>query len=460
MEWKIYPSQKGVGDVKTPWLAFLITYSVVIAISLMIRASTWPDKKTVDIVFIFDAVMFPFLVITSLIFIINMFVNAEYYLEASKKEIADWQRYDLKRYANQYLKIADWSLVSPVNDLALKMLKLEGEFPLAPKTVLKITTDIDEFEETRQQQVLRKLLTPMADTLRTYADFDITYWVRAGSEGIEDDVDSILTQLEIKAAENRKIIGLDNCPDYSIIKMMISDSRQMYRYRHLLIICDINSDIESECMETASAFYFCSDYTGQANKRPVYLFQPLIERSDLYQSTSVYLEIEDESTSIPKTLWHTGLSRLEKYPLLKALDDGRVTQNRLELELSLGKRTEGYMWLALAAASDAVKYAQGSQFMAASDRNQAGLMKVSSQQPDEPSEPVMQDQFMPMFSSFYAAIFVLLSSFVGLGLFSEIPSLPISILIVLVILIILVAGGFFLTVLTHDRAWEEMRRFK
>jgi hypothetical protein len=40
MEWKLYPSQKGAGDVKMPWLAFLITYIVVIGISLLLRAST------------------------------------------------------------------------------------------------------------------------------------------------------------------------------------------------------------------------------------------------------------------------------------------------------------------------------------------------------------------------------------------------------------------------------------
>lgn len=389
-----------------------------------------------------------------------MFVSAEYYLEESKKMIADWQRYNLRSYASQHLKIADWSLISSVNDLALKMLKLEGEFPLAPRTALKISTDIDEFEATRQQQVLSQLFSPMAETLKKYPDFDITYWVRAASETIEDDLHTIITKFEIKATGIRTIIGLNECPDYFLISKMISDSNQAYRYRHLLIICDLNNDTESECMETASAFYFCSDYTERDNKHPVYLFQPLTDSNDLYKSTSVYLEIQDNSTSAPKTLWHTGLSRLEKYPLIKALDDKRSAQNRLELELSLGKRSEGYTWLALAAASDAVMYAQGSQLMAASDRNQAGLIRVSSELSDAPQEPVMREHFIPMLSSLYATTFTLLTLFVGLGLFSEIPSLIMSILIALVILVIIMGGGYILTVLNIDRAWEQMRKLK
>lgn len=455
MEWKLYPPQKGAGDVKIPWIAFLITYIVVIGISLLIRANTWPDNKHVDIVFIFDAVVFPFLVVTSVIFIINMFVSAEYYLEESKKMIADWQKYDLKKYASQYLKIADWSLVSPVNDLALKMLKLEGEFPLAPKTAVKIPTDSDEFEATRLQQVLNKLLYPLCETLKEYPGFNITYW--AGSETIKDDLYAIISKLEINATSIRKMIGLNACPDYSLINEMISESKKEYNYRHLLIICDVNTDSESECMESASAFYFCSDYAARNSKHPVFLFQPLTDSNDLYKSTSVYLEIEEKGTSALKTLWHTGLSRLEKYPLLKALDENRTAHNRLELELSLGKRTEGYTWLALAAASDAVMYAQGPQLIAASDRNQAGLIRVSSELPDEPYEPVMDDYLIPLFGSVYTVIFILMTLFMGMGLFGEFPPLILSLLIALVIIVIIMAGGYFLTILTNDKAWEQMR---
>lgn len=460
MEWKLYPPQKGASEFKLPWLAFLITYLIVISISVFIRASTWPDKKHVDAVFIFDSMVFPFLIVTSVISILCMFVSAEYHLAESKKLIADWQRYNLKSYASQHLKIAAWSLVSPVNDLALKMLKLEGEFPLAPKTPVKIATDTDGFEATRIQQVLNQLLSPMAETLKKYPDFDITYWVRAGDESTEDDINSIIAKFDIKINSNRKMIRLNECPNYSHINTMISDSNQEYCYQHLLVICDLNSDAESEYMETASAFYFCSDSTEQDNKCPVYLFQPMTESNDINKSTSVYLEIEDNSASMPKTLWHAGLSRLDKYPLLKALDDGRAAQNRLELELSLGKRSEGYTWLALAAASDAVMYAQGSQLLAASDRNQAGLIKISSELPDEPSEPMIKAHFIPMFSGFYATVFTLFTLFFGLGLFGEFPPLFISILIALVILVIIMGGGYFLTVLTTDRAWEEMRLLK
>lgn len=65
------------------------------------------------------------------------------------------------------------------------------------------------------------------------------------------------------------------------------------------------------------------------------------------------------SVLTPKNLWYTGLSRIEKYPLIQALDEKALSVERLDIDASLGAKSAGYRWLALAFAADAVKYAQG-----------------------------------------------------------------------------------------------------
>lgn len=59
------------------------------------------------------------------------------------------------------------------------MLKLEGEFPLAPKTPLRIEIE-DLFEQTRNEQIFTKLLTPMSMMLNgnNYRGIEIIVWVR------------------------------------------------------------------------------------------------------------------------------------------------------------------------------------------------------------------------------------------------------------------------------------------
>ncbi|QLW87054.1 hypothetical protein HV175_16095 [Klebsiella oxytoca] len=56
---------------------------------------------------------------------------------------------------------------------------------------------------------------------------------------------------------------------------------------------------------------------------------------------------------------------------------------RLDIEASLGERSAGYRWLALALAADAVKYAQGGQLVAVSENNQFSIAALSSRQPPE-----------------------------------------------------------------------------
>jgi hypothetical protein len=59
------------------------------------------------------------------------------------------------------------------------MLKLEGEFPLAPKTPLKIEAT-EAFDQTPDEAVFSRLLAPMADKLKMSAyQLRQTYvWVR------------------------------------------------------------------------------------------------------------------------------------------------------------------------------------------------------------------------------------------------------------------------------------------
>jgi hypothetical protein len=134
-------------------------------------------------------------------------------------------------------------------------------------------------------------------------------------------------------------------------------------------------------MESACALLLTNRYVKIESEKPVYLYQPMAGVNDVEAKVPVYLQTEPVAS--PKTLWYTGLSRAEKYPLLKALDEQKEAPERLDIEASLGERSAGYRWLALALAADAVKYAQGGQLVAVSENNQFSIAALSSRQPPE-----------------------------------------------------------------------------
>jgi len=132
-------------------------------------------------------------------------------------------------------------------------------------------------------------------------------------------------------------------------------------------------------MENACAFLLTNHYVWEEGEKPVYLYQPMSGVTDIEAKMPIYLQVESVLT--PKTLWYTGLSRTEKYPLMQALDEKGQAPKRLDLDASLGEKSAGYRWLALALAADAVKYAQGEQLVASSKTNLVLLRSLLREPP-------------------------------------------------------------------------------
>jgi len=137
MQWWLYEKQKDAQNSGISLWLLIFIYVIVIAFFLFIRIATWPNEKHIDALFFLPAVVLPFLIITALVCLVNTFKSAQIYYAEMRKFIALSQEYHLKEYARQNIIIAGWSMITPLEQPALNMLKLEGEFPLAPKTPLK-----------------------------------------------------------------------------------------------------------------------------------------------------------------------------------------------------------------------------------------------------------------------------------------------------------------------------------
>ena len=380
-QWKIFPPQVLPEKRKTPWVLIILAYVVVISLSLMFKISTWPDNKHVDGLFFFQGIIFPFLIVTTITLYSLMFWSAPDCYFENRKDIEEWELYYMRKYAWQHLVIAGWSSLAPLDNIALQMLKLEGEFPLAPKTPLRIETN-GEFEATRTQQILTRLIAPLAAKLKQYPDFNATIWLRDGDETLIDELRIVLEQ---QGTQVHKINFLTECPHYSLLNEIITEYENEWQYRRLLIFADLYGDEDNKCMESATALFICKEFPHHERPKPVYLYQPLTGDQEFTESVPVFLATAQ--TAVPKTLWYTGLTQIEKYPLMSALGESKAASVRLELETSLGECSAGYRWLALALAADAAQYAQGAQLVAASEKNQPGLIALSSSLPEILSEP-------------------------------------------------------------------------
>lgn len=451
MEWKLYPPQKDPQGIKPHWGLILFLYTIACSIALAIRTFSWPEGKHVDSTFLYYGIIIPIVIISIILSFIAMFASANSFYLDVRKNIADRKLYHIKKYAREYLTIAAWSTVAPVDDIALKMLKLEGEFPLGQKIPRKLELD-DEFLMSRTQQLLEKLLKPISVKLRQHPDLNITCWMRGENESAKSDLIDVLARMNISCREEN-ITPLDECPAYNLLADIIYQSGIIYHPLHLIIIADLHGD-DSRYMENASAFFICENYIAQEKPEPVYLFQPLICEMELTKSVPVFLAAEQAKPA--KTLWHTGLSKSEKYPLLNALSESKTGQDRLSLETSLGEYSASYQWLALAFASDAVMYGQGSQLVATSEKNRPALAILSSEIPKLPAEPEHSEVLTPIHYAFPAMVFSLMM--LTFLVIASAEDLAIYLMIAGAVLVILVTFGlgFVLSKASADQAWSDM----
>ncbi|MEN0631836.1 hypothetical protein [Klebsiella aerogenes] len=457
MEWWLYSEQEDIQD-EMPVLAVVIIYVALIAVCLFIQALVWPENKPVTFEFFIPSVLLPACVLTTILFFVKMVLSATVCYAEIRKYIAKSWEVELKTYARKNIALAAWNALTPLEQPALNMLKLEGEFPLAPKTPLRIEIE-DLFEQTRNEQIFTKLLTPMAMMLNgnNYRGIEIIVWVRGGDNFCVDALRRVLEHLNIPNANACEIEYLTECPEYGMVDKWIAAPDDNVINRIVITVDMHEEDSDSKSMESACAFLFTNHYVRGAGEKPVYLYQPMSGVTDVEEKMPVYLEVE--SVIAPKTLWYTGLSRVDKYPLLQALDAKNLASERLDMEASLGEKSAGYRWLALALAADAVRYAQGEQLVATSENNKFAITSLSSKKTNLPDKAKWGHTIPPVVHSVIVSGGLMISWLFYNVSFTPKPEHISTLWIVASIVIpaiIAVGAGLSLTVLAVNKAYQHM----
>jgi len=415
MKWWLYNEQDEPNRSDLPALQVVIFTLIVVIICVVIRALTWPGDKHVDSTFFSQSIAVPATICLALGCFCMTAISSNRHYDECRLEIAKKRKNELKIYANHNVIIAGWAALTPVDELALSMLKLEGEFPLAPKTPLKIPRQ-EDFEFTANEQLFYRLLTPLIEKLKSsyYPSFEAALWVRGGDASCTEDLRRAFERLGL---ESDRIEYLLTCPGYSLLNDWI-DKAQGYVLNRLLVIVDMHDEEgDPKAMENATALLLTSHYRKTEGEKPVYLYRPITSITDVEITLPVYLQVKP--VSAPKTLWYTGLSKVEKYPLMQGFDEAKLVANRLELETSFGDKSAGYRWLALALAADAVKYAQGDQLIAASDSNRLDIIPLSSRLTDPFTESLFVDYAQPWHWSGLMGVFIAFALVFGPTAFTD-----------------------------------------
>lgn len=456
-EWWLHKEQPDA-DTNVPVAVIVVLYVIFTGMGLLIGILAWPENERVTALFFVPSVILPICLTSVLVYIGFIFHNARIHYAETRKFIAKEREINLQAYARKNVAIAAWSAITPLEQPALNMLKLEGEFPLVPKTPVKIKLD-ELFDQTRNEQIFHRLLAPMAEKLTgyNYRVFEIFIWVQGGNESCIDEVRRALERLGVEHAITCKIEYCKECPDYALISQWANLPDYKIENR-LLVAVDLHEeDGESKCMENACAFLLTNNYVQTEGEKPVYLYQPMSGVTDVELKMPIYLQAG--SVSMPKILWYTGLSRTEKYPLMQALDEKGLGVERLDMDVSLGEKSAGYRWLALAMAADAVKYAQGEQLVASSEKNKFSITSLSSRKTSIPANLLWATWSTPFMPAGMAALFCIFSLFayhISFAVENDPFSVWVVVASIITPLVVFICLGFFVFIFKANEAYKDM----
>ena len=384
MKWRLSENAQTRPEVIPFFAVFLLLLIPVIILIYFFNLSDWLNEKNVAAAILIKGVSTPIVIALTLASILYMSESCKLHYFYMHQYLSAKNNYRVTAYARRNMTLLAWNSLSPVQDIALKMLNMEGAMTLAPETPQLIKNN-DLFDVPRLEDVLRKLAEPLKEKLNEPYSFDVSVWIRGQVVDQSESVRSALTAAGIHTSRIKAINVMDRCPGYSLIESWINAFHADSEGYHLLIIADLQNEQQKDFMESATVFLF-GCYSDRAAK-PLFVTMPLTESNNLAESVTAFFRTKNLPTA--NVLWHTNLERREKYPLFEALNRESVARERLDVDSAFGERSPGYAWLMLALAADAALYALGPQLLAASGKNGFGMMSIATRYATEPTPPEM-----------------------------------------------------------------------
>ncbi|MRS90077.1 hypothetical protein GJV04_08505 [Enterobacteriaceae bacterium RIT714] len=393
MKWTIPAKNNYREPSKFPYKPLLIIIALIFIFFIGYNILTLPQDKNFKEQLFHNGIIIP-MMISFFIWTFTASALRIFFFDYHFSEyLTRYGMYEWKNWAIETLILLNYSSITPVPDLALKMQKLEGEAPISPNTPLIIKTSSDSVDESRLQKVMAQLLEPLKDSLvRGYYPFNTWLYVKGADESVCSELRNLFEILGLDKSRTGEIHFMDKCPDYGLINKWIDEGTWQNR---LLVVIELHDEEHKDFFENASAFIFTADELLKNDDAPLYVLRTM--DSNLYhldKSGSAYLSAQQVQNEKIKRFWSSSLDKQAKFILFSEIDNaktGVMADSRYELELVTGQSTDVQQWLILALAADAAKYGQGHQLIASSDSQKTHMGLVTTKYPGRWGEPYMFD---------------------------------------------------------------------
>jgi hypothetical protein len=289
-----------------------------------------------------------------------------------KRTYSDWRRWAQARVA-----IIGSVTLTPEDDLAVRMLGLEGSPPANSGKTLALRTTEKDGAMSRIQRVLEQLVTPFAPYMNTYAQSN-TFSIIVQSDR-DDDLNDLRSLLRKLVPEDFRFVEISRVTepvDMGLIEKWLS-GRNVPDYCLVLAWQLHAAEAEPTCSEAAVSLLFASHATvanSQGKLKPeAWVFRPAGAAMDnVFDVLKSMLAARQSPLERIKHLWLTHVPGQGKHATLTAIKDAKLDVAAHDLDAGIGLPGPVNILLLQALAARMVQHGQGTQLLATP--RQGGVM--------------------------------------------------------------------------------------
>lgn len=281
-----------------------------------------------------------------------------------------------KSRASEWMRLAEHASIFPVDNAALKMLKLEGEMPVDGDIALRLSVEDDETSGmSRMQIVVQRLLEQLDLThidKRTERPALFLY-VGNTAKSERDDLTSLVQSVHT-SLKQASFHYLDVMPDLSLLQEWADPSFNGFR---LLIIAELHDGDSRNFCEYACALLFSRNRIIGGNRMPVCCFKGMSSKvHHLGKKIDVLLSAEQVKAADLRHVWTADLQGESLHLLMDSLNENNAgIKIRSWQNMRIADTwTAGYQWLMMEWAAKAVRNGQRGQLLAAKENTGEQIM--------------------------------------------------------------------------------------
>lgn len=370
--WKPLLSYPGKTETRFPRLFTAFAAIVATLLTLMFSALTLESEQLTLSLLIWRLLALPVAAcsaVVSLCFVVFQFICIRrIFMQLAYSGIeSDW-----KSRASEWIRLAEHASIFPVDNAALKMLKLEGEMPVDGDIALRLSVEDDETSGMSRMQIVVQRLQEQLDLTHIDARTErpeLFLYVGNTAESVRDDLTSLIqsAHASLKQASFRYF---EEVPDLSLVQEWADSSFSGFR---LLIIAELHNGDRRNFCEYACALLFSRNRIIASDRMPVCCFKGMNSKvHHLGKKIDLLLSAEQVKAADLRHVWTGDLQGESLHLLMDSLKENNAgIKIRSWQNMRIANTwTAGYQWLMMEWSAKAVRNGQRGQLLAA--RESAG----------------------------------------------------------------------------------------